>query len=82
MLAGNFGLSGTKQHSLSETKSGFFDVNGDGFVDFVADGQYYLNNGKGFGEKQSFSNLGKRNLDISEEEKRESERAAYLQEGI
>ena len=82
MPAVNFGLSGTKQHSLSETSSGFFDVNGDGFVDFVADGHYYLNNGKGFGEKQSFSNLGTRNLDISEEEKRESERAAYLQEGI
>ncbi|QOW61186.1 toxin TcdB middle/N-terminal domain-containing protein [Treponema pedis] len=73
----------TKQGSISESKSEFSDVNRDGYIDFISGGKYYENEGgKRFKEGKELGKIENVKLKVNEEEKKESEKAHYFQEGI
>ena len=73
----------TKQGSTGENKAEFTDVNRDGFIDFVSNGKYYENNeGKGFKAGIGFKGAKNAKIKMSEDEKKEMEKAHYFQEGI
>jgi hypothetical protein len=83
---GTIGIGVTGQASFTNTRTGFTDMDGDGFADFIQPGDTYKRNNGGTG---GFSDRKLDGLDanlagweMTEEEKASSEKLYYVQEPV
>ena len=77
------GVGLTKQGNRGESKSEFTDVNRDGYIDFVSNGEYYENDqGRGFKKGVRLSGLETAAIGVSDAEREEAERGHYFQEVV